>query len=54
MALNGETVSADGGSKLAQAVRRHALLVPADSIVESNADLIAELEAKWLAPVDQV
>jgi antitoxin (DNA-binding transcriptional repressor) of toxin-antitoxin stability system len=36
-----------GGSKLSRAVRRHALLVPPDSIVESDAELIAELEKKW-------
>ena len=35
------------GSKLARAVRRHALLVSPDSIVESDAALMTELEAQW-------
>jgi hypothetical protein len=35
------------GSKLARAVRRHSLLVPPESIVESDAGLMAELEKKW-------
>lgn len=36
-----------GGSKLARAVRRQALLVPPDAIVESDAGLMAELAKKW-------
>ncbi len=36
-----------GASKLSHAVRRHALLVPPESIVESDAGLMAELETKW-------
>jgi hypothetical protein len=36
-----------GGSKLARAVRRNALLVPPDSVVESDTGLMAELEKKW-------
>lgn len=35
------------GSKLARAKRQHALLVEADSIVASDAGLMAELEAGW-------
>jgi prevent-host-death family protein len=34
-------------SKLARAVRRHALLVDPQSIVESDASLMAELEERW-------
>lgn len=34
-------------SKLARAVRRHALLVDPQSIVESDASLMAELEEGW-------
>jgi hypothetical protein len=37
----------EGGSKLARAVRRKALLVPPESIVESDSGLMAELEVKW-------
>ncbi len=37
----------EGGSKLGRAVRRHALLVPPGSIVESDAALMTELEAQW-------
>jgi len=36
-----------GGSKLARAVKRNALLVPPESIVESDAGLMGELETKW-------
>jgi len=36
-----------GGSKLARAVRRNTLLVPFDSIVESDPELVAELEKGW-------
>jgi hypothetical protein len=36
-----------GGSRLGRAVRRHALLVPPGSIVESDAELMAELETQW-------
>ncbi len=36
-----------GGSKLAGAVRRHALLVDPQSIVESDANLMADLNKKW-------
>ena len=39
--------SQTGESKLARAVRRHALLVAPESIVESDAELMAELEKKW-------
>jgi len=35
------------GSKLARAVRRPTLLVPPDSIVESDSELMSELEKKW-------
>jgi prevent-host-death family protein len=34
-------------SKLARAVRRHALLVDPQSIVESDASLMADLEKGW-------
>ena len=34
-------------SKLARAVRRPTILVNPDELVESDADLIAELERKW-------
>jgi antitoxin (DNA-binding transcriptional repressor) of toxin-antitoxin stability system len=34
-------------SKLARAVRRHALLVDPQSIVESDASLMADLEKRW-------
>jgi antitoxin (DNA-binding transcriptional repressor) of toxin-antitoxin stability system len=40
-------VPTPGGSKLARAVRRHSLLVQPESIVESDAGLMAELEKKW-------
>jgi antitoxin (DNA-binding transcriptional repressor) of toxin-antitoxin stability system len=40
---------AEGGSKLARAVRRNALLVDPDSIVSSDADLMATLNSKWAA-----
>ena len=36
-----------GGSKLARAVKRNALLVPPESIVESDTGLMDELEKKW-------
>jgi antitoxin (DNA-binding transcriptional repressor) of toxin-antitoxin stability system len=36
-----------GESRLARAVRRHALLVPPQSIIESDAELMGELEKKW-------
>ena len=36
-----------GGSKLARAVRRNALLVAPESIVESDTGLMGELEKKW-------
>ena len=36
-----------GGSKLSRAVKRKALLVTPDSIVESDAGLMSELEKKW-------
>lgn len=37
----------EGGSKLARAVRRHSLLVDPQSIVESDTELMAELEKGW-------
>ncbi len=37
----------EGGSKLSRAVRRNALLVAPEAIVESDSGLMAELEAKW-------
>ena len=40
------TAPADG-SKLARAVRRHALLVDPQSIVESDSALMADLERQW-------
>jgi prevent-host-death family protein len=40
-------VPLSGGSKLAGAVRRHALLVDPQSIVESDVNLMADLEAQW-------
>jgi antitoxin (DNA-binding transcriptional repressor) of toxin-antitoxin stability system len=58
-ALQGETVeivykgsklrvvSPAAGSKLARAVRRHALLVDPQSIVESDSALMADLERQW-------
>ena len=42
-------VASEGGSKLARAVRRNALLVDPDSIVRSDADLMRELDAAWEA-----
>lgn len=59
MALHGEPVeiaykgsklrlvAPAGGSKLAGAVRRHALVVDPQSIVESDAELMADLEKGW-------
>jgi antitoxin (DNA-binding transcriptional repressor) of toxin-antitoxin stability system len=42
------TLTAKGsGSKLARAVRRPTMLVSPDAMVESNADLMADLESKW-------
>lgn len=42
------TLSAQpGGSKLARAVRRNALQVDPQSIVESDAGLMGEFEAAW-------
>jgi hypothetical protein len=35
------------GSKLSRAVRRHALLVDPQSIVESDSALMANLERQW-------
>ena len=35
------------GSKLAGAVRRHALRVDPQSIVESDSELMADLQKKW-------
>ena len=58
-AIQGETVeivykgskvrvtSPASGSKLARAVRRHALVVDPQSIVESEAGLMADLERQW-------
>ncbi len=58
-ALQGETVeivykgskllviSPAAGSKLSRAVRRHALLVDPQSIVESDTALMADLERQW-------
>ena len=40
-------VAPAGGSKLAGAVRRHALRVDPQSIVESDANLMADLEKQW-------
>jgi hypothetical protein len=39
--------TAQGGSKLARAVRRNALQVDPESIVESDAELMGEFEAAW-------
>lgn len=36
-----------GGSKLAGAVRRHALRVDPQSIVESDGSLMADLQKRW-------
>jgi antitoxin (DNA-binding transcriptional repressor) of toxin-antitoxin stability system len=41
-------VPSEGGSKLAGAVRRHALLVDPQSIVESDTNLMADLEKQWI------
>jgi antitoxin (DNA-binding transcriptional repressor) of toxin-antitoxin stability system len=58
-ALQGETIeivykgskvrvtAPSDGSKLARAVRRHALLVDPQSIVESDSALMADLERQW-------
>ena len=58
-ALQGETVeiaykgstlrvtAPSDGSKLARAVRRHALLVDPQSIVESDNALMADLDHQW-------
>jgi len=58
-AIQGETIeivykgsklrvtSPASGSKLARAVRRHALLVDPQSIVESDAGLMEDLELQW-------
>jgi hypothetical protein len=58
-ALQGETVEVvykgstlrvvapSDGSKLSRAVRRHALLVDPQSIVESDTGLMADLERQW-------
>jgi hypothetical protein len=58
-AIQGETIevvykgsklrvtSPAAGSKLARAVRRHALLVDPQSIVESDAGLMEDLERSW-------
>jgi hypothetical protein len=40
-------VSPSDGSKLSRAVRRHALLVDPQSIVESDSALMADLEHQW-------
>jgi hypothetical protein len=40
-------ISPADGSKLSRAVRRHALLVDPQSIVESDAGLMADLERQW-------
>jgi hypothetical protein len=39
--------SPSAGSKLSRAVRRHALLVDPQSIVESDSALMADLERQW-------
>ena len=58
-ALQGETVeivykgakvrvvAPAAGSKLSRAVRRHALLVDPQSIVESDSSLMADLDRQW-------
>ena len=57
-ALQGETVEitykgatillkTTGASKLARAVRRPTILVNPDELVESDANLMTELEQKW-------
>lgn len=43
-----------GGSKLARAVRRHALKVDPDAIVNSDVELMEELDAKWRAEDEQL
>jgi hypothetical protein len=35
------------GSKLSRLTRRHALLVPPESIADSDPELLAEMEAEW-------
>jgi prevent-host-death family protein len=35
------------GSKLSRMKRRHALLVPPESIIDSDPELLAEMEAEW-------
>ena len=40
-------VTPSDGSKLARAVRRHALLVDPQSIVESDNALMADLDHQW-------
>jgi prevent-host-death family protein len=37
----------DTRSKMSRLVRRHSLLVDPDSIIGSDKELMAELEAKW-------
>jgi hypothetical protein len=44
---NLKLTSAADGSKLARAVRRHALLVDPESIVESDAAMMTDLESAW-------
>lgn len=58
-ALRGETVeicykgsklrlsAPPAGDRLSRAVRRHSLMVPSQSIVESDGQLMAELDARW-------
>ena len=41
-------VAPQAKSKLAGAIRRHALLVDPQSIVESDPDLMADLERRWV------
>lgn len=36
-----------GGSKLSRLKRQHALLVPPESIADSDPELLAEMEAEW-------
>ena len=43
-----------GSSKLARAVRRHALRVDPDSIVESDPKLMAELNRTWKRDDDKL
>ena len=42
-----QLVVRQSGSKLARAVRRHALLVDPDSIIGTDKELMAEFEAEW-------